>query len=343
MKRIIHALVVAAALLPLALPAAAYDLGDSNLLVPIAGRTAGAMGTQWRTDLVVTNLEPEPVNLFVTFHTGPTSGSFTDLTLPGSGSVVLEDVVGSTFMTGSGFGMLRVNSAMPGARFTARAYIYNRGASGEFGQGVPALPVDMLGQQHVLPGLIGEAGRRTNVGIANPWSTEADVLLVLHSESGEPVGQHALTVAPETVVQLNDIFATLGVPPSRAASVHVYSSIGVYPYASVVRNETGDAVFIGGTGMARHADVLPAGCSEPAPLIHPWRGGAPAEETSVEFQPGTTRDYADYVAQRHGFTIADYFDAVPAITAVLTPAQIAAIRCDPVVKVIRRDGATTQP
>ncbi|HYR29669.1 MAG TPA: hypothetical protein VEU30_14470, partial [Thermoanaerobaculia bacterium] len=48
--------------------ATATDFTSHHLLVPVAGRTAGALGTQWKTDLVVTNAartgEPVSVQIF---------------------------------------------------------------------------------------------------------------------------------------------------------------------------------------------------------------------------------------------------------------------------------------
>lgn len=342
MKNIAAVLFFIASLLGAVSPAAARDMGDSNLLIPIAARTPGAFGTQWQTDLVITNLEPTAVRMFVTLHSGPTSDAFTDKILPANGTLVLEDVLSTTLQVHSGFGMLRVNSPTPGARFTARAYVYNRGTAGEFGQGVPAVPVDALGQEHVLSGLAGVGGKRSNLGIANPWSTESDVILTLRDANGELLGQRGLTVAPRTVVQLNDAFAQFGAAPAAGASVHVLSSVPVYPYASVVRNDTGDAIFIAGTGIGRTPDVLAPVCGEPAPLIQPYGGEEPAEETTVQFNAGTIRNYIEQVAVQHGFTINAWSDSASAISAVLTPQQIAAVRCDTAVKVMRRDGVMAE-
>ncbi|MCA1733091.1 MAG: hypothetical protein LC732_05750 [Acidobacteria bacterium] len=67
-------------------------------------------------------------------------------------------------------------------------------------------------------GITGLGGRRTNVGIANPWSTEADVILTLQSGSGEVIGVHALTLAPTSVVQLNPVPRRFWRGRSRGAS-----------------------------------------------------------------------------------------------------------------------------
>jgi hypothetical protein len=325
-----------------AAPVAAHDLGGNNLIIPIVGRTPGGFGTQWRTDLVVTNLEAEPLVIYVTLHHG--TYTFTALNLPAYGTLQIDDVVGYLGRDNTS-GILRVSSGGAHRRFIARAYVYNRGnPAGEFGQGVPAVPIDSLTQEHVLSGIVGLGGRRTNVGVANPWPTEADVILTMHGADGELIGQAAHTVAPLAVLQINDVFAAMGVVPEPSPSLRIHSSVSVYPYASIVRNDTGDAVFVSGSGI-HLADTGPAtACSEPAPIVRPYRDEPEAEESIVVLQPGTSRTYVtNTIAYRHSLTIGEYFDDVPAFRALLTQTQISTLRCESVVALIRRDGVLPNP
>lgn len=338
------AALVAFVLFSTSLGMAAQDMGGANLLIPIAGRTAGAFGSQWRTDLVITNLEIDPVNVHISFYESATKSSFTSKVVPGNGTLVLEDVIRTTMATESGLGMLRVNAGTTGARVVARAYVHNRGtAAGEFGQGVPAVPVDALSQDHVLSGIVAGSGRRTNIGVANPWPTEVDVVLTLHDRNGEILAQDARTVAPLAIWQINDVFASLGVTPVAEASLRVNASAGVYPYASIVRNDSGDAVFVAGSGVRTAVPTPTPVCSEPAPLLHPYGGEAPAEQAVVVLRDGTPRDYVlKVLIPWHQFTVDQYFEDAGAFTATLTPQQIAALRCDGRVSAIRLDGAVPQ-
>lgn len=334
---------VALVLLATSLDVAAQDMGGANLLIPIAGRTAGAFGSQWRTDLVITNPEIDPVNVHIAFYESATKSSFTSKVVPANGTVVLEDVIRTALATEGGMGMLRVSAGTTGARVVARAYVHNRGnPAGEFGQGVPAVPVDALSQDHVLSGIGAGSGRRTNAGVANPWPVEVDVVLTLHDRDGEILAQDARTVPPLSVWQIDDVFASLGGAPVVEASLRVHASAGVYPYASIVRNDSGDAVFVAGSGV-RVAVPTPAPvCSEPAPLLHPYRGEAP-EQAVVVLRDGTPRDYVRTVLiPWHQFNVARYFEEGEAFTAALTPKQIAALRCDARVAAIRLDGAVPQ-
>ena len=326
-----------------AVPAAAYDIGGTNLLIPIAGRTPGAHGTQWRTDLVITNLEDTAVPIHVTFQ--PTTSSFVSRTLPANGTLVFDDVILETMMTDGTTGMLRIHSAWGDARFIARAYVYNTGnASGEYGQGITAVDVDALGPEHSLSGLVGTGGRRTNVGIANPWPSETDVILILHGTEGEILAQDARTIPALNVLQLNDIFGSLGIAPTSGASLRIYSSLGVYPYASVVRNDTGDAVFVPGSGLRVSTPELPVMCAEPAALIMPYRNEQPQEESVVILDSPDHLDYViNHLAPWHQFMILETYDEIGAFRARLTPEQIAVLRCESVVQVVRRDGLVPEP
>jgi len=334
-----HRFLLLSILLVGTLAAQAADLGGSNLLVPISGRTTGSFGSQWQTDLVVTNLEPRPVSLVVTFYGPGDEHVFTTMPLEGRGTVVLDDVLWKTLGVSSGLGMIRVSSATAGARFTARAYVVNRGhGSGEYGQGVPALPVDALTGEHVLSGVAAGAGRRTNIGIANPWPVPATAILTLHGASGQTLGTLQRLIPAYEVLQINDVFSAFGVAPAGEASVRVTSQVSVYAYASIVRNDTGDAVFVPGTGIGvRLVSDVNTRCAEPAPLGVARPGQEPSEGWIVVMKQETTLDYVRNLPVRHGFTISSLFETLPGFHATLTPGQIAALRCDGAVQFIEQN------
>lgn len=328
------------------MPLCGSDMGSANVLVPIAGRTDGAYGSQWRTDLVVTNLEPEAASIILTFYASATDRSFTSMTLPAGGTLVLEDVVRTTFLRESGLGMLRVSSARVGARFVARAYIYNRGsARGEFGQSVTAVPLDALTREHVLSGITSSNGRRTNIGVANPFPVPATLILTMHGRDGQLLGTQYRTVQPSEVLQMNDAFAVFGVSPVAEASVRVTSNVGVYAYASIVRADSGDAVFVPGSGIGvGTSSTVPPRCAEPASLNLARADQEPADGWIVILQPETSLDYITRtLPAQHGYTISTLLDALPAFAAELTPQQIAALRCEASVLMVEQNVVVPVP
>lgn len=329
------------------IPATAHAAGlaGSNVLVPISGRTAGAFGSQWQTDLVITNLEPRAVPLVLTYYGPEGERVFTTMPLAGRGTLVLDDVLRHTFGLTSSLGMIRVSSAMTGARFTARAYVVNRGhAGGEYGQGVPAMPVDALTTEHVLSGVTATGGRRTNIGVANPWTVPATVTLTLNGADGRELGRLHRRVPALEVLQLNDVFAAFGAAPATEASVVVSSQVSVYAYASIVRNDTGDAVFVPGTGVGVSSPAVAPRCAEPASLGFAKPGQQPAEGWIVIMKPDTTIEYIrNTLPAQHGYTLMSLYESLPGFAAELTPQQLAALRCDGAVEFIEQNVVVPVP
>ena len=325
--RVLLLLVVAAAV---TLSARAADLAGSNVLIPIAGRTAGAFGSQWQTDLVVTNLDAEPLPLILTYYGENGERTFTTSTLWGNGTIVLEDVLDRAFRVSQGTGMIRVSTARENARFTARATIVNRGDAGEYGQGVPGVPVDSLATEHVLSGITATAARRTNLGVANPWQVPASVILTLYGPAGQQLGQLHKIVPALDVLQINDAFTAFGAEAVPEASVRVTSQVGVYAFASIIRNDSGAAVFVPGTGLGAQpaTDITPR-CAEPASLTRARKGEQPAEGWIVILKPDTDVNYMlNVLPQRFGYDVMGVFDQLPGFAAELTAPQLAGLRCE---------------
>jgi hypothetical protein len=313
-----------------ALSVHAADLAGSNVLVPIAGRTNGAFGSQWQTDLVVTNLDAETAPLVLTFYGANGERVITTSTLWGNGTISLEDVLFRAFRVSEGTGMIRVSSSREGARLTARAYIVNRGDTAEYGQGVPGVPVDALATEHVLSGIVANQARRTNLGVSNPWLVPASVTLTLYGPAGQELGQVHRIVPALEVLQINDAFAAFGAEPVAEASVRVTSQVGVYAYASIVRNDSGDAIFVPGTGLGAQTtvDVAPR-CAEPASLATARKGQQASGEWIVIMQPETSADtIMNVLPEKYDYPIVDVYHELPGFAAELTPQQIAAMRCE---------------
>lgn len=340
---LIHQLKLTAALLfCISIPAAtvsANDLAASDILVPVAGRTPGAHGSVWRTDLTITNVSPlASANVVITFSESDDE-QFTTRTLGPRQTVVLEDVLFSTFSADDTAGIIRITS--PGAKLTANARIYNTGsAQGEFGQGVQALPVDGLTRDHYLTGLSGLDGNRTNVGISNPWDVPVGYTIELYDMDGELRGSFNTVVGAKQVMQYNDVFSQFSAGPLEGATVRIVSEFGVYAYASVVRSDSGDARFIQGTGFARGHDLLlPVGCSYAAPVNLVAPGETATDQWIVRLIEEETdpAGRVELLASEYGFTPSKVLEEVKMFVAPLTPDQIALLRCDPVIFWIQQD------
>ena len=224
-------------------------LFGGEILIPVVYRGAGANDTLWRSEIVVSNVSShltQPTWTTITFHGD--NGATKEVRMPLSPKEVIAvpDAVREWFDVENGGGIVRVTwDDAPMVRVMAWARIYNAGEHGEYGQAVPGVETRKLVSEHFLPGLSGVNGNRTNVGVSNPTSTPTLVWFELIDTAGESRGAFATYVGPRSYKQLNDVFSHFQAGPLNAAMVRVVSSdTTIYAYASIVRNDTGDATFV---------------------------------------------------------------------------------------------------
>lgn len=335
-------LLLIALLVLTALPASATDFAGHHLLIPVAGRTPGAFGSNWKTDLVVTNAarKGEPVSVQIFFIVDAYIEHPIVANLWPNQSVVLADVVRSAFKKEQATGLLLIATKDPDAKITARARIYNVGsANGQYGQTVQAIPLTKLSREAVLTGLTAVDGNRTNMGIANPHAEKAAVSISVFQEDGEFRGSFTTEVGPYGALRINDVFNQFQTGPLHGATIRVHSSRGVYPYASVVRNDTGDADFIAGSAavLDDYGVVVAPSCGVRAAQLS--LAALPAEGWSVIYKPGvnpftTTAELESRIA----FKAKNVYGYGVFFTETLTPGQIAALRCEPSIHVVEQNG-----
>jgi hypothetical protein len=222
-----------------------------EVLIPAVFRGPGANNTSWRTEIVVSNItsdpQLEPVETTITFHGSDDSTHSVTMPLSRMEVIAVPDAVREWFDVENGGGIVRVTWDGSAARIVARARIYNLGEHGQYGQNVPGIETSKLLSENYLPGLTGVDGNRTNVGISNPTTTTALVWVELIDTSGLSRGAFTTVVKPRSYIQINDIFDSFQAGPLSAAMVRISSSNTiVYSYASIVRNDTGDASFVVG-------------------------------------------------------------------------------------------------
>lgn len=229
----------------------AANFSGREIFIPIVGRTPGANGTQWRSDVILTN-RSEDFATTVSIIYDPVGGEpyFQTVQMDPLATYHLTDFVGTHISLTNSFGTVLLYSQNESAPVSAHARVYNVGNSaGEFGQVVQAMPVTTLPKTAWLHGLIGFRGFRTNVGVANPNPTPTFFSIAWFDKHGESHGSMGMfTIEPYGLYLFNDIFDALGVVPDEGMSVRIRASDRVYAYASVIRNDTGDAYTIAGDG-----------------------------------------------------------------------------------------------
>jgi hypothetical protein len=220
-----------------------------EILIPAVFRGPGAFGSDWRTEIVVSDLSPSntfPFHTTISFHpTGISTPMTVDLLISQRETYAIHDALMEWFGVIQGNGIVRVTWDDPNGRITARGRIYNVSTGGEFGQEVPGLPLESLQFHNYLPGVSGVDGNRTNIGVSNPHDTDVGFWVELFDTSGLSRGSFRTTVEAHSYKPFNDIFSHFQAGPLNAAMVHVLAiEKPLYPYASVVRADTGDATFI---------------------------------------------------------------------------------------------------
>lgn len=236
----------AALLLSLLLSGSAFA---GEVLIPAVYRGAGANNTLWRSEIVVANISShitQPLWTTINYHGDNGQSKEVRLLLSPKEVVAVPDAVRAWFDVENGGGIVRVTwDDAPNVRITARARVYNAGEHGEYGQSVPGIDTWKLVSTHHLSGLTGLDGNRTNVGVSNPHTSDALVWIALYDTAGEMRGAFATSIPARSFRQFNDIFSHFQAGPLNAAMVEVSApNIPVYAYASIVRNDTGDATFV---------------------------------------------------------------------------------------------------
>ncbi len=234
------------------IPAAAVQISSDQVVVPVIVHAQGYNSTEWRSDVWVTNAGGDAGDLTLTYYP-TTGGELTQTMSIGAYSGhFFPDIVLQTFGLGNSKGMLIVSSAS--TFMEVRARVYNTGdPAGQFGQAVPGLPLNRLARQGFISGVSTAAGNRLSVGLANATDRTFDVSIsVLDPTTGEQFVGGTVTLAPHELIQLDKVAQLWDLPERDSLAIRMTSVGGdnadsFYGYASVVRNDTGDATFLFGT------------------------------------------------------------------------------------------------
>ena len=232
-----------------ALPAHAVRLDSPTVILPVVGRIPGANATQWRTDLFIANHSSVAKVITMTFYVSGGAPVTRTVSVGTFSATSLPDVVLNTFGLANAAGSMELNSGSESG-FEARARIYNSGnAAGQFGQNVPGIGIFELRRQSFLYGLSGVGGSRVNIGVVNPNSTAVIVEMRITDGNNVQLHSESITLPGHGSVQYNDLFTRFGIAPRADVQVE-FNTVdeAIYGWASEVRNDTGDAIFIFGTG-----------------------------------------------------------------------------------------------
>lgn len=234
-------------------------------IVAAAAHAPGAAGTNWRTDLRITN--PGSAAATARLYLLPQNSDngarslHADVTIPGLGQLALTDVVAAKFgFTGSA--ALLVESTESALVVTSRTYneAANGATYGQFIPGVPSVQALKPSETGNLIYLVKSDDYRTNLGFAGTTATRGAIAVTLRDAAGHLLGSRAFEVLPYGQGQVNDIFAAVGAPATPVARAEITTTADVVVYSSVIDNRTGDplAMIAQRPSEARTQLVIPA-------------------------------------------------------------------------------------
>jgi len=226
--------------------------------LPVAGRTPGAGGTNFLTQLSAVNLSSirasaGSMEFFPQSASGTATRSLIQLpTIDPLAQLVDDDILPDGL--GTGIGALKILLDEP-SDITAQIRNDLRGIDeGTTGFSMKALPLEAAGTSGTIPGLssttdvqiIDGEGFRTNVGYFNPQLFPVTVSMQARASDGTLIAEEVFTAAPGAMEQ-RPVFALItGVDERDIPSFWISwaASSPLFVYASVVDNRTGDSILI---------------------------------------------------------------------------------------------------
>jgi hypothetical protein len=230
-------------------------------VVPAAANTPGNNNTDWHTDLTVYNPHDYTLPIVLEFlETGrDNSGGVPTIEVDvfpwetltywdvlGADGFAARGKTGSLLVYGDDLQMSCADHACDLAVFT-RTYTLNpSGGAGEFGQAIPGFPTDLGLDGSVIafmPQVMDDQDFRTNVGVISLSMDVVTVRFELQDPDGNVISQRDETLLPFEHSQWR---LERGVTGGSIAAFTTQGPLNamVVPYASVVNNVTGDAVYV---------------------------------------------------------------------------------------------------
>jgi hypothetical protein len=271
----------------------ALDAASRSLVIPTAAHLVGLNGTNWRTDLQLSNPGSEPAALDVTLlprdQDNSAPANTMHLTVPPGQSARYPDLLSLFGFTGAA--AIRIDTSSGSLLVTSRTY--NQRVKGSFGAIIaPATAIAygrLIGLSHD-PTLT--AGSRTNIGLVNATAGPVQILVELHNGDGSLLGASTQHLEPFEYVQLDKVFETVSqelVADGFAIVSSDTPGASFFAYASVVDNVTGDGDY---------APVLAAVAAVPEGLSGTWYG------TFLPQGTGQHSEQAEVVITIKGQTVA---------------------------------------
>jgi hypothetical protein len=244
--------------------ASALPQNCTSMTIPAIASAHGVAGTYFSSDIWLLNRSTLPALFSLSYVCWGCAPSYygryiAEVTLASGETRQFRDAANTLFNAPETRGAVVISQCAAGsggpAPFFAssRTYTDVPDGHGTNGTGVPAFSNAQATQTAMFIGLASNGGDlrtgyRTNVGIMSPYATDyvpVSVQLTLRDSSGLSLASGSVSVGGAPV-QINDVFAALGVPAmvTTNATLLMEGSQPMYPYVTVIDNQSGDSTFL---------------------------------------------------------------------------------------------------
>ena len=235
-----------------------------TIVIPSVASAHGANNTFFHSDVWLGNIGYETLNVTARYRcwSGQNCGAGTvNFALAPQGAKTIPDTAGTLFGAPETAGAVELtySTAYKNESLVGLSRVYTPSLpSPTNGAAVPALGNYAATGGAVFVGLGNNggdrsAGFRSNAGAFNPNNLSTDVTFELYRTSdGKQIGQSVTqTWGPFESRQINDVFAVLGAggEVTTDAVLEVTAPLPVFPYVTVIDNQTGDSIFQGPTPL----------------------------------------------------------------------------------------------
>jgi hypothetical protein len=221
-----------------------------RLVLPTVGRTKGAFGSDWSSDVILQNPSNSAQNVTLRFVPDGSSTSATavkdiNLTLGAQEIRLINDVVGSLVGIDSGIGALFIT---PDDSVTVTSRTYSKAGAGTFGFGMNAIDVLAAAASPRFPvtfsGAFPGMNFRTNVTMTDTSGRGTQATLFASGVNGIMGSDYSINTAANGHQQINFIGPTLGLFPYETGALTVRPERGAAVVAAfAVDNRTNDSTY----------------------------------------------------------------------------------------------------
>jgi hypothetical protein len=249
--------------------------GAFTSAIPASAHVIGAVGTSWRSDLVLhnPNTTAARASLFFLELDQESSGPGVPLTIPAGTSVTIADALPQLFSRTGTSGAILVGSQLP---LVISSRTFNDAAAGTYGQYIPGVRLSAAAggtAETDLIQLTQNDDYRTNLGIVNPFPLAIEVTAVHRRADGSWLGSDRYQLPPFSARQDNNALLSGAEDVADAYTVLTASSTDhrYLAYASVIDQHSGDPILVSPATTSTGVLYVPAAAHVTGSNQTDWR------------------------------------------------------------------------